>query len=54
MGKRTRRRHPLQNTSDRERSLLDAIADGDLDGHLTALADAIHARRRLVDTVDSA
>jgi hypothetical protein len=37
-----------------ERSLLNAIADGELDEHLTALADAVHARRHLVDTVRSA
>jgi hypothetical protein len=54
MGKRTRPRHPFEDTSDRDRSLLDAIADGDLDAHLTALAEAIHARRRLLHTVRSA
>jgi len=37
-----------------ERLLLDAIADGELDDHLTALADAIHARRELLETVNSA
>lgn len=37
-----------------ERSLLEAIAAGDLDDHLTALADAVHARHRLVQTVRSA
>ncbi len=37
-----------------DRSLLDAIADGELDDHLTALADAIRARERLLDTVRSA
>jgi hypothetical protein len=37
-----------------ERSLLDAIAAGELDGHLVALADAIHARRELLHTVRSA
>ena len=36
-----------------ELSLLDAIADGDLDDHLGALAAAIEARRRLLYTVDS-
>jgi hypothetical protein len=38
----------------RERTLLDAIATGQLDGHLTALADAVEARRRLLHTVRSA
>lgn len=37
-----------------ERSLLDAIAAGDLDDHLGALAAAVHARRQLLHTVDSA
>jgi len=39
---------------DPERLLLDAIADGSLDQHLTAIADAIHARRELLHTVRSA
>lgn len=34
--------------------LLSAIADGELDGQLTALAEAIDARRRLLHTVHSA
>jgi hypothetical protein len=34
--------------------LLDAIARGELDEHLVALADAIHARRELLHTVRSA
>jgi hypothetical protein len=54
MGKRTRRRQPSAGTSESERSLLDVIADGELDDHLTALAEAIHARRRLVHAVRSA
>ena len=37
-----------------ERFLLDAIAAGDLDSHLTAIADAVHARRHLLHTVRSA
>ena len=53
MGKRTRRRYPSEVTSARERSVLDAIADGELDDHLTALAGAIHARQRLLHTVRS-
>jgi hypothetical protein len=36
------------------RSLLDAIANGDLDDHLTALADAVHARHHLLHTVRTA
>lgn len=35
-------------------SLLDAIANGELDEHLTALADAVHARHHLRHTVRSA
>jgi hypothetical protein len=37
-----------------ERLLLEAIADGDLDDHLVAIADAVHARRELLHTVQSA
>jgi hypothetical protein len=37
-----------------ERSLLDAIAAGELDSHLTAIADAVHARQHLLHTVRSA
>jgi hypothetical protein len=36
-----------------ERSLLDAIAGGELDDHLGALAAAIDARRHLLHTIDS-
>ncbi len=39
---------------DPERQLLDAIAAGDLDDHLVAIADAVHARRELLHTVRSA
>lgn len=39
---------------DPERRLLDAIAAGELDGHLVAIADAVHARRQLLHTVRSA
>lgn len=53
MGKRTRR-HRATDVLAHERSLLDAIADGDLDDHLTALAEAVDARRRLLHTVRSA
>jgi hypothetical protein len=66
MGKRSRRHHrpqipagaPTTPTTTPpagpERSLLDAIAAGDLDDHLSALADAIHARHHLLHTVRSA
>ena len=37
-----------------ERSLLDAIAAGELDDHLDALAAAVGARRELLHTVRSA
>jgi hypothetical protein len=53
MGKRTRRHHSTDDLT-RDRSLLDAIADGELDDHLTALAEAVDARRRLLLTVRSA
>jgi hypothetical protein len=46
----TRRRAPGED----ERSLLDAIAGGELDDHLDALAAAVHARSRLLHTVRSA
>lgn len=39
---------------DPERQLLDAIAAGDLDPHLVAIADAVHARRELLRTVAAA
>jgi hypothetical protein len=39
---------------DPDRLLLDAIADGDLDHFLHALADAIDARRHLLHTVQAA
>lgn len=45
------RRRPVLG---RELSLLDAIASGQLDDHLAALADAVDARRRLLHTVRSA
>jgi hypothetical protein len=37
-----------------ERGLLDAIAAGELDEHLVAIADAVRARRELLHTIDSA
>jgi hypothetical protein len=39
---------------DPERQLLDAIAAGELDEHLVAIADAVRARRQLLHTVRSA
>jgi hypothetical protein len=53
MGKRERQHRPTELLA-RERSLLDAIVDGELDDHLTALAEAVDARRRLLQTVRSA
>ncbi len=43
-----------QHTDADERSLLDAIAAGELDDHLDALAAAVGARRELLHTVRSA
>ncbi len=37
-----------------ERLLLDQIAQGELDAHLTAIADAIYARQQLLETINSA
>lgn len=70
MGKRSRQRvgrqvpgpatrartppRPGAEPVDRERLLLEAIAAGELDAHLTALGDAVHARHRLVQTVRAA
>lgn len=69
MGKRSRRRvqpqlpapaadaqtkpPPASAPADPQRSLLEAIAAGELDEHLSALADAVHARHRLAHTVRS-
>lgn len=70
MGQRSRRRQqhhlapgPAAHTKtaappppapDPERSLLNAIANGELDDHLTAITDAACARQHLIDTVRSA
>lgn len=43
-----------RSVKDPERRLLDAIAAGELDGHLVAIADAVNARRQLLHTVSSA
>jgi hypothetical protein len=40
--------------NDPERQLLDAISAGELDEHLVAIGDAVHARRQLLRTVRSA
>lgn len=45
---------PQQTPARPERLLLDQIAAGALDQHLTAIADAIHARLDLLETVNSA
>jgi len=45
------RPHPTTNPAD---TLLDQIAAGELDPHLTALAEAIRARFDLLQTVNSA
>jgi hypothetical protein len=45
---------PPHQPAQPERQLLDQIAAGELDTHLTALADAIHARLELLETVNSA
>jgi hypothetical protein len=39
---------------DPEGQLLDAIVAGELDDHLVAIADAVHARQQLLHTVRSA
>jgi hypothetical protein len=45
-------KQPLLDTP--ERLLLDQIAAGELDHHLVAIADAVHARRALLHTVRAA
>jgi hypothetical protein len=44
----------VRRLKDPERKLLDAITAGELDEHLVAIADAVHARRQLLHTVRSA
>ena len=44
----------VRRLKDPERQLLDAITAGELDEHLVAIADAVHARRQLLHTVRSA
>jgi hypothetical protein len=48
-----RARHRAVPPCAAERSLLDAIAEGELDDHLAAIASAVDARRRLLHTIDS-
>jgi hypothetical protein len=45
---------PQQSQPEPERLLLDQIAAGELDAHLHAIADAIHARIDLLETISSA
>lgn len=66
MSKRSRQRNTTQRAlpaprpapgapnPDPERLLLDAIAAGELDPHLSAIAQAVHARLQLLQTVNSA
>lgn len=51
---RSRSNDPPSSPAEPERLLLDQIAAGELDPHLTAIADAICARQELLHTVDSA
>jgi hypothetical protein len=67
VSKRSRRRqHPYRppaalpapppqaaSTPEPERLLLDQIAAGELDAHLVAIAEAVHARHELLHTVNS-
>jgi hypothetical protein len=50
----SRSNEPRNPPSEPERLLLDQIAAGELDPHLIAIADAIHARRELLHTISSA
>lgn len=45
---------PAPTPAEPERLLLEVIAAGEFDEHLTALGDAVHARHHLVHTVRSA
>ena len=59
MASRTRSRRarswtaPALPSPDAGPALLDAIAQGDLDDHLGAIAETVDARRRLLETIDS-
>ena len=50
----SRSNEPRNPPFEPERLLLDQIAAGELDPHLTAIADAIHARAELLHTINSA
>jgi hypothetical protein len=47
------RSRTLRTDRDATRSLLDAIAEGEVDDHLASIAAAVEARRHLLDTIDS-
>jgi hypothetical protein len=51
--RKSHRTVPPRTSPDAECSLLDAIAEGELDDHLGAIAAAVDARRRLLHTIDS-
>ena len=51
---RPARTPPRDPAAESERLLLDQIAAGELDLHLTAIADAVHARHELLQTVSAA
>ena len=55
MAKRTKRRRtaPPRTRAKAERSLLDAIAEGELDDYLGAIGAAVDERRQLLHTIDS-
>ncbi len=53
MGKRTREKQRSGRGLESERSLLESIADGELDDHLAAVADAVEARRQLLHSIRS-
>lgn len=53
-GEQPRESEPQRTPGRPERLLLDQIAAGALDEHLISIADAIHARLDLVETVNSA
>lgn len=50
----SRSNEPRNPPSEPKRLPLDQIVAGELDPHLTAIADAIHARRELLHTINSA
>jgi hypothetical protein len=52
-GRRASSRRTPRTAPDAARSLLDAIAEGEIDDHLASIAAAVDARRYLIDTIDS-